>query len=709
MKVSKRHIVLSSLGICLLCLGVLAYGIYFTPAPSLWGKTSFSAAYYDRNNTLLRLTLSEDESYRLYTPLEEISPELIEATLLQEDRYFYTHPGVNPVSLLRGAYATYIRRSRSIGGSTISMQVVRLRDQMQTQDIWGKLIQIYQALRLDAHYSKKDILEAYLNLAPYGGNIYGAGTASLIYFKQPVKTLPMPQSLALAVIPQNPVKRYPLRADNSPWQQARKRLFNQFPANKYEQYAPYIGMKITAFSRDDLPFLAPHFIDDLEQESQEGRIETTLDISLQQRLEGRIQSYLQRKKHLGIDNAAAMLLHFPTMEVRALVGSGDFFNAAIQGQVDGTLARRSPGSTLKPFVYALGLEQGLIHPETLLEDDKVFFAEYRPGNFDKRFIGKIPAREALILSRNIPAISLAYQLRDPDLYQFLQTAEADFPQNRKHYGLSIVVGGAEITMRKLVQLYAMLANGGKLNDLKYRLDQPVSGSRDLLSPEAALLTVNMMQQSKPDTLPFTPNSHRLPHYWKTGTSNGFRDAWTIGIFGPYVLAVWTGHFDGHANPSLIGSQAAAPLFFDIANTLTSHARLKDYIAPAIEQTKLAHVSICRKTGEIGSCSISKESLFIPGKSPFQPIKSSKKTEILSPRENISYSYSHKNNDLRIPLEARSTEINQPLFWFANNVFIGTSQHKTPLFWSPKPGEHVVRVVDSNGIADIRHINVIISE
>jgi penicillin-binding protein 1C len=699
--------------IVLTVLAVFVGSVFvFSPKPVLLQNTPFSTAYYDRNGELLRLSLAEDQSYRLYTKLEDISPDLIEATLMQEDRFFYKHPGVNPFSILRGVFDTYVRRSRPVGGSTITMQVVRLRDGMDTRKIGGKLIQIAKALQLEAHYSKRNILEAYLNLAPYGGNIYGAGTASLIYFKQKANYLALPQSLALAVIPQNPVKRSPLRADNSEWQNARRRLFKQLSPEKFARYAPFMDMNLTAFGRDDLPFLAPHFIDNLSDQADKGVVQTTLDVKTQMMFEQIIASYLNRHKFQGLDNAAVMLVHFPTMEVHALVGSGDFFNADIEGQVDGTLARRSPGSTLKPFVYALALEQGLIYPETLLDDDPMFFAEYRPGNFDKQFVGKISAREALVLSRNIPAISLGQKINNPDLYRFLQSAGASFPENRKHYGLSIVIGGAEIDMRSLIKFYALLASGGVLRDLQYIKDQKISESKlPLLSPESAFLTLSMLEQPRPNAMPFTVNKQSLPAYWKTGTSSGFRDAWTVGVFGPYVLAVWVGHFDGHANSALVGAQAAAPLFFDLVQTVENRETLKDMVGPNMANLSVSRVFVCPETGEIADCGISKKSWFIPGKSPFSTkgLKD-KALEILSPRENISYAYSYKNKENQnIPLEAKNTHDKEPLYWFADNRFLGVSETYEPLFWAPRPGEHIIRVVDEKGHADSRKIMVIFSE
>jgi len=683
--------------------------LLLSPRPPLLENTPFSTAYYDRNGALLRLTLAADEKYRLFTPLNEISPDLITATLTQEDRHFYHHPGINPVSIGRAAFETYIKRSRPMGGSTITMQVVRLRDNLNTRSVAGKFLQAVRAVQLERHYTKNEIFEAYLNLAPYGGNIHGAGTASLIYFRQPAAKLAMPQSLGLAVIPQNPVKRSPLNKDTIAWHEARLRLFEYLP-DSYEPYRQQTQMPLTAANRDDLPFLAPHFIDGLDKTASV-RVQTTIDLPMQKLLERRLAAWIGRAQRKGMDNAALMLVHAPTMEVRALIGSGDFFDKKLQGQVDGTAARRSPGSTLKPFIYALALEQGIIHPETLLADDPISFAEYRPGNFDGRFIGLIPAREALALSRNVPAIGLAARLGEPGIYGFLQNGGANFPEGKEHYGLSIAAGGAEIDMRSLTRLYAMLANGGLLQDLKYIKDHPSGAIHSMLSPESALLTLTMLDRPNPDVLPFTLQNSNLPIYWKTGTSNGFRDAWTIGVFGPYVLAVWIGHFDGRPNHAFIGAEAAAPLFFELAEAISQKEKLQDMVHPAMEKLNLARVAICRQTGALKACANSGEGWFIPGRSPFATTgRKQNRPEILSPRNGLAYVTSRNSAEpLQIPLEAKNLSGNGAAYWFANNSLIGMVEDGKPLFWQPEPGNHTIRYLDSEGRSAVQKITVIATE
>ena len=652
----------------------------------------------------MRLTLAKDQTFRLFTPYEQISPSLLKATLQQEDRYFYIHPGVNPISVLRAAAETYLKRSRPVGGSTITMQVVRLRDRLDTRTPHGKLTQMMRALQLEAHYSKQDILEAYLNLAPYGGNIEGAGAASLIYFRQPADNLALPQSTALAVIPQNPLKRFPLNADTKPWQAAYSRL-NKTMGDEAE-------IPLSASRREDLPFLTPHLTDTLARE-RSGRIDTTIAPNLQRLFEAQLSAWISRNRGKDIDNAAVMLVHYPTMEVRALIGSADFHNIKIEGQVDGTNARRSPGSTLKPFVYALALDQGLIHPESLLDDDPTFFGEYRPGNFDKAFYGGLPAREALTLSRNVPAIELASRLEKPDFYEFLQAAGAAFGKEEAHYGLSLVVGSGEVTMRTLAKLYALLGNSGILKELRYTKDAPPeTGGKALLSPEASLVTLTMLERSDPAKMPFTSSGSRIPAYWKTGTSNGFRDAWTAGIIGEYVLVVWTGHFDGRSSPALIGADMAAPLFFELANALGQAEKLQDQVHPALDKLKLTRVPVCMQTGDPTGCGNDRDGWFIPGKSPFMLSDAAlKKPQILSPRSGVTYVASRASKKpLQIPLQVRHKGgVGGKLFWFSGTTYLGQNNDNEPILWEPQPGTHIIRLVDENGQSDSQRIQILTSE
>jgi penicillin-binding protein 1C len=295
----------------------------------------------------------------------------------------------------------------------------------------------------------------------------------------------------------------------------------------------------------------------------------------------------------------------------------------------------------------------------------------------------------------------------PDLYQFLQNVGAAMPKDRENYGLSIAVGGAEIDMRTLIRLYAMMANGGTLRDLHYLAGDKPGHARQMLSPEAALVTIQMLGRAAPDSVPFSSEGNALPVYWKTGTSSGFRDAWTAGLFGPYALVVWTGHFDGRGNPAFVGADTAAPLFFDIARALSAQNDLKDKIMPALAKAKVSKVALCSTTGLPGACAASREDWFIPGKSPFiaKPFARSG-PEILSPRGGVVYVNSGASAEpLHIPLQAGNAAGRAPLYWFDDSRFIGMAAGSAPLFWTPRPGRHVIHLVDADGHAAFQTIDV----
>ena len=592
-----------------------------------------STAVYDANGRLLRLVLADDQRYRLWLPLQEMPQTLRDAVLLHEDAWFYRHPGVNPASLLRAAWTTYAGGGARVGGSTITMQLARLRWRLQTRSPGGKLVQIARALQLEASYSKDDILEAYLNLAPYGGNIEGVGAASLIYFDKPAAALTLPEALTLAVMPQAPTRRGRLRRDaergdsyaGAGLAAARARLYARWKTKHASDAAQDASMAlpITLRTPRGLPFTAPHFVEQVLGERflhpQAGpRIDTTLDLRLQRLLESRVRSHIQRARARGVRNAVAMLVDTRDMGVRALVGSANYFDDSLHGQVNGAAGKRSPGSTLKPFIYALALDQGVLHPATVLRDVPSAFGPYTPENFDGRFLGPVTAADALVRSRNIPAVTVAAQLQQPGFYQFLRDAGIARMASEGHYGLALVLGGGEVTMEELARLYAMLGNDGLLKPLRLRKEDPQAGGTALLSAEAAYIVRDMLRRGPRPDAHATRGLRDQPVAWKTGTSWGFRDAWSVGVVGPYVLAVWLGNFDGAPNPALVGVDMAAPLFFSIVDGLRA-ARVDLAEPPRRWPLNLKRVEVCRASGDLPNawCPQRGWTWFIPGKSPIR--------------------------------------------------------------------------------------------
>jgi penicillin-binding protein 1C len=602
------------LAFSLLCTGAAVTWIAL-PRPPLLDGISFSQCVRDRNGKLLRITLTTDQKYRVWTSLPNISPALIDATLQFEDKYYRYHPGVNPIALVRAAFGLRPGGAHS-GASTITMQLARLRYHLPTRTFRGKFVQIIRALELERHYSKSQILEAYLNLAPYGRNIEGLGAASQIYFGKSAGHLTTREAISLCVIPQSPTRRALFAdRDNRSLDSALSGWYDRAKTNRQ-----FFARSFSARAQTERTFLAPHFVQQVVA-AEKGRDEivTTLDLAKQQVIERRITDYVRANRSRGIQNAAALLIDTRSMDVLAQVGSADFFNGEIQGQVDGTRAPRSPGSTLKPFVYALALEQGLIHPLSILSDAPQSFGDYDPENFDREFVGPIRACDALARSRNLPAVELASRLRHPTLYEFLRGAGVKLPRSEALYGLTLPLGGAEVTMEDLVRLYAALANNGELRPLRRSSCDPVAlRGRRMIMPEAAFLTLEMLDLPRTE-ISRAYSDQAAPVFWKTGTSHGFRDAWSVAVFNHYVLAIWIGNFDGRANGNFVGRIAAAPLLFQIIDSLRAGWPEPNQPHLPPPGANLKRVSFCAVSGDLPEpyCTQQVEGWFIPGISPIK--------------------------------------------------------------------------------------------
>lgn len=750
--------------VMLVCLAALALRLW--PHPPLRAGVDVSTAVYARDGQLLRLALAPDEQYRLWVALDDIDPRLVQAVQLYEDRWFYWHLGVNPAALVRAAGATWSGGVRQ-GASTISMQLARRVYHIQSQSAGGKLRQAAAALWLEARYSKRELLEAYLNLAPYGGNIEGVGAASLIYFHKRAQRLTLAEVLTLAVIPQNPRKRGGASKPRD-LAGARNRLWQLWLPRHPEALAWQADIKaapVLAAARE-LPFLAPHLTDRLLREKHAGEVWSGLDLRAQATLERSIGQFVDNNRGQGIANASAMLLDRDSGEVRALVGSAGYFDASIDGQVNGTEAKRSPGSTLKPFIYGMALDQGLLHPATMLKDAPTAFGPFSPENFDGRFVGPISAQEALVRSRNVPAVWVASKLVNPRLYDFLKSAGVTRLATEQHYGLALALGGGEVTMEELGRMYLMLANRGAMIPISHQQRSAGDGANRqaprLLSEEAAFVVLQMLRTNqRPDTgEPAAP-----PVAWKTGTSWGFRDAWTAGVFDRYVLLVWVGNFDGAGNPVFVGIKTAAPLFFRIVDSLRGQHLDPPEPEPPLP-ANVTRIEVCSASGELPNdlCKDRAQTWFIPGKSPikvsqlhravtidaatgqptcargpgtrsevyeFWPTDmqrlfreagmprrqppllpdcggyagTSDGPAIASPNNATTYTM-RLSKPAPLALRANSLAAQDTLFWFANGGLVGKGRPTDSVPWTPAaPGHFQLRVIDQAGRADTREVDI----
>lgn len=725
-----------------------------------------------RDGSLLRLTLASDQRYRLWVPLADYPPALLEALQLKEDRWFRWHPGVNPVAALRALSWRVSDRGSRVGASTLTMQLARIAERLDTQSYGGKLKQMGSALVISASYNKDQVLEAYLNLAPMAGNVEGFGTASRIYFGKPVAALNLVEILTLAVLPQRPrLLPHPQGLQLSAAARvARLRLFEDWII-RHPEDARYRGLieADTVLRRpSDLPFHAPHAVDQaLRLVAMRGqsptRIDLSLDLPLQRRVERILAEFLRQNQSQGFSNGSVLLVDTVDADIRVMIGSADYFSDEHGGQINGTQIQRSPGSTLKPLLYGIAIDQGRLHPASVLRDVPTRFGQFSPENFDGEFVGPISAQEALNRSRNIPAVQIASRLQRPNLYDLLRAAEVRNLRRENYYGLALVLGGGELSAQELAGLYMMLANQGRHRSPRLLVADPMPPTLPLLSPEASFIVRDMLEHhARPDG-----QASRLPVAWKTGTSWGFHDAWTAGLFGRYALIVWLGTPDHAAHPNLIGVQAAAPLFFRIVDALSTNP---DQIRAPIDSTplNLRRVEVCQASGELpnAECPKTVPTWFIPGKTAItvstihrrvwrsptdgQPICGSPIPKgatshvyaywpselresrlkagirdqqppdlsrcllgaqqagsapiIQSPRRTGTYVLSRAEE--RIGLMASADSQQTTLYWYADGALIGTSRPQETLEWRPvRSGEFLISVSDASGNSNQQAVKV----
>jgi penicillin-binding protein 1C len=567
------------------------------------------------DGTLLHAFLTPDDKWRLYTRIDEITPDLRNTLLYKEDRYFYYHPGVNPVALLRAAFVNLIHWRRTSGASTITMQVVRLLEPRPRTYV-NKLIEIFRALQLEWHYSKEAILQLYINLLPYGGNIEGIRAAAMSYFGKPPQVLSAAQVVTLTIIPNRPSSLRPGK-QNEQLRAARDKKLKAFAAAGIIKDLEAALAEPLGISRQPLPRLANHLCYRLKNSTNSLRIRATLHTEIQAQVQEITKQYIEKIKSLQITNASVLVVENATRNVLAYVGSADFENQRFQGQVDGVRALRSPGSTLKPLLFAQAIDLGLLTPATVLYDVPQSYNGYEPENSDRKFRGPVSAGFALAASLNIPAVSVLEQVSIPTFVNLLRKAGLrEFQQDGRDLGLSMILGACVTRLEALAGLYAALAGGGAYKPLCFTTDTLNGYSTDsavqLVSPEAAWLITQMLTQlSRPDLPAVYAQMANLPKIaWKTGTSFGKRDAWAIGYNPRYTVAVWCGNFNGSGSPFLNGTDIAVPLLFQIFSNLPEINRREWYVKPPA----LAMRTVCRETGRLPDvgCTNQLNDYYIPG-------------------------------------------------------------------------------------------------
>lgn len=676
-RVRRRTWVVAVAGILIVPVLLLLVLDLIFPLPAM--VSDYSTVVYSRNGELLHGFLNEDDKWRIRADYEDISEDLRDAIVLKEDRYFFYHPGINPLSVVRAGWNNMIKGRRTSGASTITMQLARLTEPAP-RTLVNKIRESFRALQFELHYSKKEILAMYLNILPYGGNIEGVKSASLIYFNQEPDELSPAQIVTLTVIPNNPNYLNPVNSGNllrerDKWLQRFYRM-GIFTEEEFED----AKNEEVVLDRVPIPREVPHLARRLVKGNLTGgfssrnlggysagnsagnssagnsgsdqvnggqgfsdRIYTTIDQKVQVLAETTLSNYIRSLRTIGVTNGAVIIIDNRTMEVVSYVGSAGFNETEYSGQVDGVRALRSPGSTLKPALYLLAFDKGLVSPKTAVSDVPVNFSGYRPENYDESYRGKVSIEEALALSLNVPAVELLDELGVAEMQSLLERAGFKWiAKNKKKTGLSLILGGCGTTLEELAGLYAAFSNKGVWNPLKFTTNKGMDrlgikskneGFRDqagkvhmdggsgvknvgikISSPGSAYMITQILTGLKRPDLPFDyVESAQLPMIaWKTGTSYGRRDAWAVGYNAEYTVGVWTGNFNGRGVAELNGTDCAVPILFSIFNQLGS--RESDWFFPT-EDTDFRLV--CQETGMVADtfCHNLVMETYLPGISP----------------------------------------------------------------------------------------------
>ena len=563
-------------------------------------QPNYSTLITDSEGKILHAFLNNQDRWRMKTELSEITPTLEKAIIYKEDRWFRWHFGVNPFAVIRAGVRNIFTGRRTSGASTITMQVVRLLNP-KNRTYFNKIIEILRAFQLEVHYSKDEILQLYLNLVPYGSNIEGIKSASILYFQKSPDVLSLAEVMALAIIPNRP-SSLRLGINNDFILKERNRWLNEFKESQvfHNQDIDDALSEPMNVKRHEAPKLAPHLSLRLKQENPtEANIHSSLIRNKQLTIEKIVQNYVSRLYAMNIHNAAVMVINNQTHQVEAYMGSADFNNPVDGGQVDGVRAIRSPGSTLKPLLYATAFDQGIITPKTTINDVPTNFGGFEPDNFDKLFHGKVTVEFALANSLNIPAVKLLKEITTPILVDKLK--KADFQAVKKDaskLGLSLVLGGCGVTLEELTNLFSSFANEGKFQKAKYIVSrsQLTTVFTEITSKESTYLINQILTQiTRPDLPNNYAYTYRMPKIaWKTGTSFGKKDAWSIGYNAKYTVGIWIGNFSGEGVPELSGANIATPLLFDIFNTIDYNSSSKWFKSPE----NIALRKVCTESGDV---------------------------------------------------------------------------------------------------------------
>lgn len=572
-----------------------------------------------KDGTVLHTWVTKDEQWRMFSSLEEITPELKRAIVFKEDKRFYHHFGIDILSIGRAIGSNVFHFKRTSGASTITMQVARMLNR-KPRTYWQKCVEMFRAVQLELKYSKAEILQLYMNLLPYGSNIQGVKAASLLYFSKSPDQLSLAEITALSIIPNKPNYRV-MGKDNRAIKIERNEWLLKFKeAQLFDTNIinDAIAEPLNAY-RHEAPKTAPQLAWRLRRMFPTNNIiRSTIEAKMQIKAEGIAANYVHSLQLQGVYNGAVIVIDNRSQQVLCYIGSTDFEDKKHHGEVDGVAAQRSPGSTLKPILYGLAIDNGLITPKTIVEDVPLNIAGYAPENYDLNFRGNVSIEDALRNSLNIPAVKTLQQLGVSKMTHSMN--EAGFTTlNKTKYklGLSMILGGCEIRLDELSNFYATLSHGGVFRGLKWTANDTskvVKGKRILSTSASYMITEILKELSRPDLPNMATTANNIPHIaWKTGTSYSRKDAWSIGYNRDYTIGVWLGNFDGQGAAGLSGAATATPLLFQLFNSIDKNKKSDRMLPPSALSSRI----VCAKTGKIPQeeCSETISDWYIQGVSP----------------------------------------------------------------------------------------------
>jgi penicillin-binding protein 1C len=730
---------------------------YIFPVADKIDKIEYSTIITDNKGEMIHAFLTADDKWRMKASFEEISPLLKKTIIEKEDRFFYYHAGVNPLSMMRAMFRNIIKMKRTSGASTITMQVARALER-RPRSYTNKLIEIFRAWQLELNYNKNEILRLYCNLLPYGGNIEGVKSASLFYFKKDPDHLSLAEITSLSIIPNRPSSLVPGK-NNDLIIRERNRWLKTFAANKVftqKQIVDALGEPFDV-RRGTVPRFAPH-LSRLLKKTGNPVIRSSLDMNMQFKTEKIVKDYSRTLSLKGIRNAAVVIIDNRTHQVITYVGSADYNDSTDGGQVDGAIAVRQPGSTLKPLLYGMCIDAGMITPKSIIPDVNINYGGYAPENYDKKFSGNVSMEYALEHSLNIPAVKCLRQLGTD---KFIHTlASCNFQQVRKDekkLGLSMILGGCGASLLELTGLYSSIANGGSYAKPVFTTDIKSAHSFTVLSSAAAfMINETLSKVNRPDFPISWQSTERMPKIaWKTGTSYGRRDAWSIGYNTKYTVGIWAGNFSGAGIRDLSGAEVATPLLFRIFNTIDYDSdiewfaqpqdcdirivcaetgltpaefctdKVTDFFIPMISSSekcnnmqevtisadeKMSYCKVCapatgykKKMFKVVSPEMQQyynanKIAYVkipPHNLQCEHVFKNDKPQIISPRSEFEYLISKKDPE-PLQLQCRAGNDVSRIYWYIDNRFYKSSDVRTPLYFIPGEGPVKISCTDDKG-------------